>query len=187
MALKVFNTLSRQKEEFVPIYGKKVNMFVCGPTVYDDSHIGHGKTYTQFDIIVRYLRWKEYNVFYLMNITDLDDKVLVKANEESTGWNDIARKYEKEFLEDMKSLGNDSVDEYARATDHVDQIKKQIQELVEKGFAYDAEDGVYFDISKFPDYGKLSKQDLTQIRKGARVDVNQNKKDHADFVLWKKT
>jgi len=132
MALHVYNTLARRKEEFNPIRGKKVNVFVCGPTVYDDSHIGHGKTYVQFDVVVRYLRWKGFEVFYLMNITDIEDKIINEAAKTGKNWEVIARKYEKSFLEDMEKLGNDSVDKYVRATDYIKQIIKQIKNLIKK-------------------------------------------------------
>jgi len=186
MALHVYNTLTRKKDEFKPLQGKKVNMFVCGPTVYGDGHIGHGKTYVQFDVIVKYLRKKGFDVFYLMNITDIDDKIINKANSLSKDWDEVAREFEKKFYEDMNKLGNDAVDEYARATDFMKAIIKQIKDLLEKGYAYETSDGIYFEIDKFKEYGKLSKQDLSQIRKGARVEVNEDKKDHSDFVLWKK-
>ena len=117
MSLKLYNTLTRKKEIFNPIKGKKVNMFVCGPTVYDYSHLGHAKTYVQFDIIAKYLRYKGYNVFYLQNITDLDDKIINRAKEEKVDWRKIKDKYEKSFLKDMGNLNVNSVDKYARATD----------------------------------------------------------------------
>jgi len=183
--LKIYNTLDRTKEGFRPIKVKKVNMFVCGPTVYDDSHIGHGKTYVQFDVIVRYLRWKGFHVNYLMNITDIDDKIIHRALEEKIDWKKLTAKYTKKFYEDMKALGNE-VDEYAKATDYVKEIIVQVQTLLDKKFAYEIDDGVYFDITKFPRYGDLSKQDLKQIRSGARVDVNLDKKSPGDFVLWKR-
>ncbi len=185
MGLKTYNTLSGEKEEFEPL-GDEVKVFVCGPTVYDYSHIGHGKTYTQFDVIIRYLRWKGYDVFYLMNITDIDDKIIDKAKDTDKNWEELARKFEEKFLEDMKSLGNTAVTEYARATDHLDWIIKQVQDLLEKDYAYHTSDGIYFHIPKFEEYGKLSNQDLEEIEAGARVDVNEEKKHPADFCLWKK-
>ncbi|MBU2442517.1 MAG: cysteine--tRNA ligase, partial [Nanoarchaeota archaeon] len=186
MALKVFNTLTRKIEKFVPLKGKKVKMFVCGPTIYDYSHVGHAKTYVQFDIIAKYLRYKGFDVFYLQNITDIDDKIIKRANENNETSKKLAARFEEEYYEDMKSLGVDSIDKYARATDYIPQIIKQIKTLLEKGYAYETKDGVYFEIDKFSEYGKLSHQPLDQIQAGARVTINEEKKNPADFSLWKK-
>ncbi|NQU97836.1 cysteine--tRNA ligase [Candidatus Woesearchaeota archaeon] len=184
--MKVFNTLTRRKEEFKPLKGKKVNMFVCGPTVYDYSHIGHAKTYVQFDVIAKYLRYRGFNVFYLQNITDIDDKIIKRANENKEDPSKLAIKYEKEYDIDMKALGINSVNKYARATNYVKQIIKQIQTLFDKGYAYKTSDGVYFEIDKFKGYGKLSHQPMDKIKEGARVAVNEDKKNPSDFSLWKK-
>jgi cysteinyl-tRNA synthetase len=183
--MKLYNTLTREKDAFEPL-SDTANVFVCGPTVYDYSHIGHGKTYTQFDIIIRYLRWKGYDLFYLMNITDIDDKIIKRADERDRDWKALAEEYEAYFKEDMEALGNTAVDEYARATDHVDAIIDQVQRLIDKGYAYEISDGYYFEIEQFKDYGKLSNQDLNEIKAGARVDVNEEKKNPADFCIWKK-
>src|SRR3989344_3845383 len=156
--LKVYNTLSRKLEIFKPIKNNKVNFFVCGPTVYDYAHLGHAKTYIQFDMIVKYLRYKKFNVFYLQNITDIDDKIIKKANEENIIWRELSRKFEKLYIEDMNSLGIDSVDKYARATDYIKEIVSQVKRLIEKGYAYRISDGYYFDTSKFKEYGKLAKR-----------------------------
>src|SRR3989338_2194572 len=129
MTLKVQNTLTKKKEAFKPLKGKSVKFFVCGPTVYDYSHIGHGKTYTQFDLIVRYLRYSGYDVFYLQNITDIDDKIIDRARDAGIDWKDLTLKFESAYKEDMISLGNTSVTEYARATDHIPQIIKQVETL----------------------------------------------------------
>ncbi|MBC8500648.1 MAG: cysteine--tRNA ligase [Nanoarchaeota archaeon] len=186
MTLKVFNTLTRKKEVFEPLKGKNVNMFVCGPTVYDYSHIGHAKTYVQFDVIAKYLRYRGYDVFYLQNITDIDDKIIKRANEQSQKAERVAKRFEEEYYKDVEALGIDSVDKYARATDHIKQIVKQIKTLFEKGYAYETSDGVYFEIDKFKEYGKLSHQPLDKIKEGARVAVNEDKKNPSDFSLWKK-
>ncbi len=183
--MKLYNTLSGAKEEFT-VESEPVNVFVCGPTVYDFSHIGHGKTYTQFDIIIKYLRWKGFDVFYLMNITDIDDKIIDRADEEDRDWKDLAEEYEEKFLEDLDTLGCNAVSEYARATDHVDMIIKQVQDLLDRGYAYHTSDGIYFRIDEFDDYGKLSNQDVDEIEAGARVEVNEEKENPADFCLWKK-
>ncbi len=186
MILKVFNTLTRTKEEFKPMTEKKVKFFVCGPTVYDYSHLGHAKTYTQFDIIVKYLRYKGYDVHYLQNITDIDDKIINRAKEEGKTYKEIAEKYEEEYKKDMKSLGNDSVTQYARATDYIPQIIRQVKKLMEKGYAYETSDGIYYEVNKFKEYGKLSKNPLEKLKGGARISVNEEKKHPYDFVLWKK-
>jgi cysteinyl-tRNA synthetase len=180
------NTLAHKKEKFEPINGKRVNLFVCGPTVYDYSHLGHAKTYTQFDVLVRFLRSAGYEVFYLQNITNIDDKILQRAKEKNIDWKELSEKFEKLYLEDMKKLNNSSVTEYARATDYIEQIIKQVKTLVEKGYAYKIDDGIYFEISKFSDYGKLSGR--TEIKEGdsrSRIDENSQKRGWNDFCLWK--
>lgn len=180
------NTLTRKKEKFEPINDKKVNLFVCGPTVYDHSHLGHAKTYTQFDVLVRFLKYLGFDVFYLQNITDIDDKILTRAKKSNTDWKDLTQKFEKLYLEDMQRLNNTSVTEYARATDYIDQIIKQVKTLIEKGYAYTIDDGVYFEISKFLDYGKLSgRTELAQGDSVSRIDENTQKRGWNDFCLWK--
>ena len=161
-------------------------MFVCGPTVYDYPHIGHAKTYLQFDIIARYLEYKGYTLFYLMNITDIDNKIIKRANERESTPAQLAKQFTDEFYKDMKSIGMNTVDKYAKATDFIPQIISQIKRLMKKGYAYETSDGVYYDISKFKEYGKLSGQKLKNIRAGARVIINEDKKHPADFALWKK-
>jgi len=184
--IEFYNTLSRKKEKFVPIKGKKVNIFVCGPTVYGFAHLGHAKTYTQFDIVVKYLKYSGYNVFYLQNITDIDDKIIKKANFEKTGWKVIAKKYLKEYFSDMKSLGIDSITKYANATDYIDEIVSQVERLIEKGYAYKISDGYYFDLSKDKDYGKLAKRTTLGTEDSvSRIDENDEKKNAGDFCLWK--
>ncbi len=181
----VYNTLTRKKEKFVPLNGKKVRMFVCGPTVYDHSHIGHGKTFVAFDVIARYLRYRGYDLFYLQNITDIDDKMIKRANEEGTSVKELAEKYSKSYFEDMETLNVTSVDKYAYATDYIKEIIEQINGLMEKGYAYETSDGVYYDISKKEDYGKLSKQKLSELKK-SRIEPNPEKRNPGDFSLWKK-
>lgn len=184
--LYLFNTLTKKKEEFVPINSGKVNFFVCGPTVYDSAHIGNAKTYTQFDFIVRYLRYLGLEVFYLQNITDIDDKILNRARESGTAWKELTDKYETLYLEDMKKLNNVSVSKYARATDYIDQIVKQVKTLTDKGYAYTIDDGIYFEISKFSEYGKLSgRKELKKDDSVSRIDENSQKKGWNDFCLWK--
>ena len=186
MSLKVYNTLSRKKELFKPLKGDKVSLFVCGPTVYDDSHIGHAKTYVQFDLIVKYLRYLRYKVYYLQNITDIDDKIIKRAKEKNISWKQLARKYESCFLEDMKSLNVTSVNKYARATDYIKEIQSQIKRLIQKGYAYKISDGWYFDLTKFKEYGKLAKRKVVGAEDAvSRIDENKEKMNKGDFCLWK--
>ena len=184
--IKLTNTLSGRKEELVPFKDRKVNMFVCGPTVYDYSHIGHARTYIFFDVVAKYLRYLGYKVTYLMNITDIDDKIIDRAQKEGRGVKDVAKYYEKLFFKDIENIKIDGVSKFARATDHIKEIIKQIKILVEKGYAYKINDGVYFDISKFADYGKLAKRTVEQAEDGvSRIDESINKRNKGDFTLWK--
>lgn len=188
MVLKVFNTLIRKKEKFVPRHGKKVNMFVCGPTVYDYSHLGHAKTYVQFDIIVRYLRFRGFRVFYLQNITDLDDKIIKRAKKNNETPESLATRFENEYYKDMESLGIISVDKYARATDYIVAIINQVKVLLEKGYAYEIKDGIYYDLTKFKDYGKLSRRTTLGAEDAvSRIDESVNKRNKGDFCIWKKS
>ncbi|MDR3223431.1 MAG: cysteine--tRNA ligase [Methanobrevibacter sp.] len=184
--LEIYNTMNRKKEQFISINDNRINLFVCGPTVYDDAHIGHGRTYISFDIIKRYLEFIGYSVFYLENITDIDDKIVVRAKERKTDFLTLARFYENRFKEDMKKLNVDSVNLYPRATDHLNEIHKQIDILIKKGFAYESEDGVYFEVEKFPSYGKLSHQKLDKLEAHREIAKTTKKNPH-DFALWKKT
>lgn len=181
--MKVYNTLTRKKEG---LKKKKINLFVCGPTVYDLAHIGHAKTYIQFDFIVKYLRKKGINVFYLQNITDLDDKIIQRAKEQNITAKQLAKKFENAYYKDMAALKIDSVTKYARATDFIPEIIQQVKTLVKKGFAYKIDDGYYFNISKFKDYGKLSKRTVLDSEDAVtRIDESINKKNKGDFCLWK--
>ncbi len=184
--LRLYNTLSREKELFKPLKGKKVNFFVCGSTVYDFSHIGHARTYIIFDCFAKYLKFSGYTVYYLQNITDVDDKIIARAREKGVLPKDLALAFEKEHLKDMKALGITSVKKYARATDYIPQIISQVQRLVKKGFAYQLADGMYFDISKFAGYGKLSGRSVLQAEDSiSRIDYSADKKNRGDFCLWK--
>ncbi len=185
--MKIFNTLSGKKDDLKPGKGEKINLFVCGPTVYDYSHIGHARTYVAFDAFVKYLRFKGYDVFYLQNITDIDDKIIARALEKGVSPKDLAKAFETEYLKDMKNLKVDSVSKYARATDHIKYIIDQIKRLKNKGYAYEIEgDGIYFDISKFKNYGKLAKRTILQAEDSvSRIDYSKDKKNRGDFCLWK--
>jgi cysteinyl-tRNA synthetase len=185
MALKVYNTLTRQKEEFKPLYGDRVYMFVCGPTTYDHSHLGHARTYVAFDVIARYLKFKGYDLFYLMNITDIDDNIINRAKELDITEGELADKFFKLFISDMTALNIETVNVYAKATIHVPEIIAQVQTLIEKGFAYEVDGNVYFEVRKFADFGKLSGQDLDSLQAGARVDIDDAKRNPEDFILWK--
>jgi len=186
MPIKLYNTLSRKKEDFKPLKGKKVNLFVCGPTVYDHSHLGHARTYIIFDVIVKYLERKGYDVFYLQNITDIDDKIIKRAGERGIPPERLAQDFEKEYLEDMNNLKVDSVKKYARATNHIKEIISQVEQLISKDYAYMIEDGIYFDISKFKKYGKLSGRTALQGEDAiSRIDESKEKKNRGDFCLWK--
>jgi cysteinyl-tRNA synthetase len=183
--IKLYNTLTRRKEIFKPKEGNKIRMFVCGPTVYDHSHIGHARTYISFDVIVRYLKYSGFTVFYLQNITDLDDKILKRAEELGSSPLELARRYEEKYLQDMKVLGVENVNFYARATEHIPEIINQIKILVENGFAYETDKGVYFDESMFKDFGKLSNRVLKELNVH-RIGLDTSKRNPGDFALWKK-
>lgn len=186
--LKLFNTLTKKLEPFKPLKEKKVNLFVCGPTVYDLSHIGHAKTYIQFDIIARYLRYKKYDVFYLQNITDIDDKIIQRAAENKETPQALAERFEKEYFKDMRALGIASVTQYARATDYIKQIISQTKTLTDKDYAYEIDDGIYFNLAKFPEYGKLSGRTSTQAEDAvSRIDESKKKRNRGDFCLWKRS
>jgi cysteinyl-tRNA synthetase len=185
--IKVYNTLSEEKENLPKPKRGPVNLFVCGPTVYDYSHIGHARTYVAFDAIVSYLRSQNVSVFYLQNITDIDDKIIERAREQGKEPKVVAKEFEKAYYQDMKALGVDSVDKYARATDHIKEIVKQIKTLIKKGHAYEIPgDGWYFDLSTFPDYGKLSHRTALQANDSvSRIDTSDKKRNTGDFALWK--
>ena len=182
--LRVYNTLTRRLDDFQPIHPGRVNMFVCGPTVYDESHIGHAKTYVAYDIMARYLRRKGYAVFFIVNITDIDDRIINRAKETGEDPLKISNRYAQLFYKDMKDLRIESMNLYAKATDYIPEIISQIQGLIDKGIGYKIASGVYYDISKFPEYGKLSRQNLEQL-KVHRIDPDPDKRNPADFVIWK--
>lgn len=182
----IYDSMSRSDKELNLRRDAVTRVFACGPTVQDSFHLGHARTYIFFDTFVKYLRASGYDVFYLQNITDIDDKIINRAREEGTTFDAISRKYSGEFFRIMKALKVNSVNFYAFATRHMDDIIRQISTLVEKGFAYETRDGVYFRVGKFPDYGKLSGQDPESLKSGARVESTEEKEDPRDFVIWKK-
>ncbi|MGM0905899.1 MAG: cysteine--tRNA ligase [Pseudomonadota bacterium] len=186
MALSVFNTLTRKKQSFEPIKPGHVGIYVCGVTTYDYCHIGHARTYVAFDIVVRYLRKLGYDVKYVRNITDLDDKIIKRAAEKGEDFHQVTERFISEMHKDFDALNLIRPDIEPRVTSHMDEIIQMIESLIENGNAYEAGNGdVLFDVSTFNDYGKLSRQDLEQLQAGARVDVDSAKQDPLDFVLWK--
>lgn len=186
MAFKIFDSLSGDKKTLKLPKNKPLRLFVCGPTVYDDMHLGHARAYLAFDLIVRFLRSEKIKIFYLENITDVDDKIIARAKERKTTWKKLSEEYLSRYLKDSKTLGISSVDKYVKASASVKEIKNQISRLIEKGFAYETKNGVYFEVKKFKDYGRLSRQNLNEIRSGYRVEPDPEKKDKLDFALWKK-
>lgn len=183
--MEIYSTLIRDKQSLETINDNRINMFVCGPTVYDDAHIGHGRTYISFDTIKRYLEHIGYAVFYLQNITDVDDKIINRAKETNQEPLDIARKYEKRYIEDMHKLNVFGVNLFARATDHMPEIIDQIERLIELGYAYETEDGIYFEIAKFPEFGKLANRKPEELESHREI-AKTTKKSQNDFALWKK-
>lgn len=183
--MMIHSTLSGNKEPLQTIHKNRVNLFVCGPTVYDDSHIGHARTYIAFDVVARYLKYRGFSVFYLQNITDVDDKIIKRASELKVEPSALARKFERRYLEDMHALGVTNVNYYARATEHIAEIISQIERLIKKGFAYETKTGVYFDESRFEDFGKLSHQTAEDLERH-RIEPDPTKKSPRDFALWKK-
>ncbi|MDV6316860.1 cysteine--tRNA ligase [Idiomarina sp. HP20-50] len=186
MALSVFNTLTRNKQSFEPLNPGHVGIYVCGVTTYDYCHIGHARTYVAFDVVVRYLRKLGYDVKYVRNITDLDDKIIKRAAENDEDFHQVTERFIAEMHQDFDALNLLRPDIEPRVTSHMDDIIEMIKSLIDNGNAYEAGNGdVLFDVSTFNDYGKLSRQDLEQLQSGARVDVDSAKQDPLDFVLWK--
>jgi cysteinyl-tRNA synthetase len=186
LVLKLNNTLSGRKEEFVPLKEGHVGMYVCGPTVYDYFHIGNARPFLMFEVLRRYLKFKGYKVKYVTNFTDIDDKVIKKANELGMEFSEVADRFIKEYFKDADCLNIGRADVYPRATHHIADIIDFIVKLEDKGYAYSADGDVFFDVSRFKEYGKLSKQNLDEIRVGERVDLDERKRNPYDFVLWKK-
>jgi cysteinyl-tRNA synthetase len=186
LVLKLYNTLGGKKEEFLPLKEGKVGMYVCGPTVYDFFHIGNARPFLMFEVLRRYLIFKGFKVKYVTNFTDIDDKVIKKANELGIDFSEVAKRFIKEYFKDADCLNIGRADVYPRATDHITDIIDFIKRLEEKGYAYSVDGDVFFDVSRFKEYGKLSKQNLDEIRAGERVELDERKRNPYDFVLWKK-
>ncbi|RJG47779.1 cysteine--tRNA ligase [Motilimonas pumila] len=184
--LKIYNTLTRQKEEFKPLVEGKVGMYVCGVTIYDYCHIGHGRTFVAFDLVARYLRYAGYDLTFVRNITDVDDKIIKRANENGESCDDLTARYTAAMHQDFAALNMIEPDFEPRATEHMAEIIVMVEKLIAKEHAYVADNGdVLFAVSSFADYGKLSQQNLDMLQAGARVEVEQTKRDPLDFVLWK--
>ena len=183
--MKVFNTLTRTKDELIPITPGEVKIYACGPTVYNYIHIGNARPLCVFDVLRRYLEWRGYKVKFVQNFTDIDDKLIKKANEEGITVPEVAERYIKEFWVDAKGLNVREASVHPRATENIDEIQRIISELVEKGYAYTAEGDVYFRSKKFDEYGKLSHQPLEDLEAGARIATDDIKEDPMDFCLWK--
>lgn len=184
--LNVYNSLGRKVERFKPVKKGEVRMYVCGITPYDYCHLGHARTYVAFDIIRRYLLYKGYDVFFVQNVTDVDDKIIDRAREEGEDPLALSRRFDEEGRKDMKALGIMDADVYPRASEHIPQIVDMVKALMENGYGYETETGIYFEVGKFKGYGKLSGQSPEQMAAGARVEVDRSKRNPADFALWKK-
>ena len=183
--MKLYNTLTRKKEEFIPIEDNKVRMYSCGPTVYNYFHIGNARPFIMFDLLRNYLIYRGYEVTFVQNFTDVDDKIIKRANEEGISPFEVADKYIAEYFGDADGLGIRRADVHPRVTENIPQIIEFIEELIEKGYAYESAGDVYFDTQKFKDYGKLSRQNLAELNLGSRIEVNEDKRHPMDFALWK--
>lgn len=186
MSLKVYSAAEGELVDFVPLEDNKVRMYVCGPTVYNYIHIGNARPFIVFDTVRKYLRYSGYKVTYIQNITDVDDKMINKSNELGITVKELADKFSAAYLEDIKALNIEPADAIPKATEHIDSIISMVSKLIDKGYAYLIDGSVYYDVSKFKGYGKLSRQDMGKIQPGSRVEVDMEKRSPADFALWKK-
>ena len=184
--LKIYNTLSKKVEEFIPIDSHEVKFYMCGPTVYDYFHIGNARSFVMADIVRRYLEYKGYKVKFVMNLTDVDDKIIKKANEEKRNTNEVTADYINAFFEDITKLKIKKATVYPKATEHMNEIIDIIKKLEDKKFAYNKDGNVFYNVKHFNEYGKLSGKNIEELESGARIDVNEEKKDPLDFALWKK-
>ncbi len=185
MSIVLYNTKSKKKDLFVPLIPGQVSMYVCGVTVYDDCHLGHARSALTFDMIRRYLEFSGYQVTYVRNFTDIDDKILNRAKQEDVPWNDISERYIQAFYRDMRTLGISKPSAEPRATEHMQDILNMVEELVNKGMAYQIEGDVYYSVKKFSTYGELSGKNLEELQAGARIEIDTRKQDPMDFALWK--
>lgn len=186
MPIKLYNTLTKKKEELIPNKAGEIGMYVCGPTVYNFIHIGNARTFLNFDVIRRYLTWRGFKVTFVQNITDIDDKIINRANEEGIDANEVAKKYTLAFEEQMAELGVEAPTQAPKATQTIPEMIKLVEDLEARDMAYETPDGIYFPVRRFAGYGKLSGRTLEEMRAGERVEVDPNKEDPMDFALWKK-
>jgi cysteinyl-tRNA synthetase len=185
--IKIYNTLTGRREDFIPLVPDQVRIYACGVTLYDHCHIGHARSAVVFDVIRRYLKYKGFAVTYVRNFTDIDDKIIARANQERIPWDSVARKYTSEYYRDMDLLGVERADIEPKATDHIKEMIDIIKKLIDKGYAYERDGSVYFAVEKFTEYGKLSKRNKDDMMAGARVEIDERKKYPLDFALWKKS
>lgn len=185
MVVKLYNTYSNSKEEFVPVEAGKVKFYMCGPTVYDYIHIGNARAFIVFDVLRRFLEYLDYDVKYVMNLTDIDDNIIERAQKESSPVEELTKKYSEAFFEDIEGLGIKKADVHPRATENIKEIIDLIQQLIEGGFAYEVDGDVFYDVAKFESYGKLSGKKIDELMAGARVSVHNKKRNPLDFALWK--
>ncbi len=181
----LYNTLTQKKEELVPYSENKIKMYVCGPTVYSSAHLGHARAAVTFDVIERFLTYLGYEVTYVRNFTDIDDKIIAKANETGVAAHEISEKYIQEYQEDMASIGVKAPTIQPKVTEHVPEIVEMIQKIIDNGHAYQSDGDVFFSVKKFNGYGKLSRRDPDDMMAGTRIDINEKKEDPLDFALWK--
>lgn len=186
MTLKIYNTLTRKKEQFIPLEKGQVSMYVCGPTVYNYIHIGNARPFIIFEVVRRFLKYKGYKVTYIQNLTDIDDKMINKAKELKITVSELAEEYIREYFIDADLLNIGKADVHPRATEHIKEIIELVKGLEEKGYAYEIDGDVFFKVSKFKGYGKLSGQNIEELKEGARVEVDERKRDSIDFALWKR-
>jgi cysteinyl-tRNA synthetase len=184
--MKIYNTMTRSKEEFIPLNDKEVRMYVCGPTVYNFFHIGNARTFIVFDTIRRYLEYRGYNVKFIQNFTDIDDKMIKKANDENTTVKELGDRYISEYYKDADKLNIKRATVNPRATEYIDEIISFVKDLIDKDYAYEVDGDVYFRSKRFSEYGKLSGQNIEDLQAGARIDVDDRKQDPMDFAVWKK-
>lgn len=184
--LSIYNTLTKKKEPFEPINTPEVKMYMCGPTVYDYFHIGNARTFIMADVVRRYFEYRGYKVKFIMNLTDVDDRIIKKSIEDKISCDDVTKKYIDAFFEDISKLKLKQANEYPKATGHMNDILRMIGTLEEKGYAYNIDGNVFFDVTKFSGYGKLSGKNIDELEAGARIEINEEKKNPLDFALWKK-
>ena len=183
--MQVYNTLTNRKEEFVPIEEGKVRMYVCGPTVYNFFHIGNARPFVVFDTLRRYFKYRGYDVKFVQNFTDVDDKIINRAKEEGITAPEVSEKYIKEYYDDAGALNVIKADVHPKVSEHIPEIIEFVQALIDKGYAYEADGDVYYSTRKFPEYGKLSGQNIDDLESGARIAIGEVKQDPLDFALWK--